>query len=399
MTITTEAKPKKQNIFVASNILALIGWISVNIYLPTIPHLEIYFHTSAKTLSWSISLFLLGFSISQFFWGSLSEHLGRKKPVIYALSICIPFTLLAVFAPNIYIFNLARFFEGLMIGASPVLTRAILADSFTRIELSRAVGSISSIANIMPALAPIIGGYLLILFNWQAVFIFLVIYTLAVIIIFYYFVDETNVHLKSAFSFKSALYGYWTIINNIKFWNYSLPYLLLSGGMIGFYSATPYIFIKELHIKASHYSFISILTVISYIVGAYFSSRVANKLGFKRGILLGIIVSLISGCIMLLLCKISTLSVSTVIFPMMIYTFAAGLVGPNSNSCAMGLTTHIAGAAGAMLGALLYACATIFTIIITSMNLAHLLSLTSYILSIGILSFLGFYNIIKNSDN
>lgn len=207
----------KRIIFVATNCLALLGWISMNIYLPSIPALEQHFHATSQDLKFSISIFLMGFALSQFFWGSVSERLGRIKPILYGLFLADCGTLLVLFAPNITVFNTGRFIEGVGIGAAALLTREVVADSYSKIELSRAFSFISTSANIMPALAPIVGGYLLLMGGWRTIFVFLILYTTFLFVLFSKGVGETHPAIKHNFRVSHALKQYFEAFTHRTF--------------------------------------------------------------------------------------------------------------------------------------------------------------------------------------
>lgn len=377
-------------ILTAANILALLGWISANIYLPSIPALEQYFHASPKDLRFSISLFLLGFAVSQIFWGAFSERLGRKKPILYGLFLASFGTLLLLFAPNIFVFNLARFIEGAGIGAAAVLSRTLFTDSFDKLELAKAFSIMSTLANIMPALAPIVGGYLLLLAGWRAIFIFLLLYTLLLLGLIFSKMHETNQNIKPNFNAKQALSDYVTVLKSREFLGYLFPYALLSGGMIGFYAATPFIFIYGLHLAAHHYAFLIIFTVASYVLGANLARPLAQRIGFEKAIFTGICCALISGIALFCLWVNFPLSIPTVIVPMMLYTFAAGIVSPNANASSLSAMSNMAGPAAAVIGCFIYVASSVLSAIITSMNLGSLSSLAAYVMGIVILAIITF---------
>lgn len=373
------------------NCLVVLGAISVNIYLPSLPSLKEAFSTSSALLKLSISLFLIGYALSQFFWGSLSERLGRKKPVLWGLSLACVGSIGAMTASNVLIFNMARLIEGLGIGCATVLGRALLTDSFNRAEISRAAALMLISASIMPALAPIVGGYLLLWFGWRSIFLFLVLYTLGVIYVYYKKVTETHKNIRPNFSFLHALAEYLHVLNNRDFLWYLLPYGILSGGLISYYAATPFIFISILHIDAHTYAYLAIPIVGTYILGAYLCQPLTVRLGFDNAILYGILICLLAGILLLLGWLFATLSIATIILPIMVYSFGLSLVAPNGNAGAMSALRHVAGAAAAVLGAATSGFAAVLAYIVNLLNLASLGSLAGYVIIISLIALTVFF--------
>lgn len=386
-------------IFWAANFLALLAFISLNIYLPSLPTLAQVFNTQPANLKLSITLFLISFALSQFFWGSISVRYGRKKTVITGLIVADIGTLMAMLASNILVFNTARLIEGAGIGAASVLCRALLTDALELTQLSRALAYVSITGNVMPALAPIIGGYLMVLFNWRAIFLFLAIYDTALIIIFYLWIQETSPFINKDFKLAHALQEYILAFKNPTFLGYLLPFVILSGGMLGYYAATPFIFINHLHVPAQHYAFLSVSTVVSYIIGAQLSNRLMQTLGSNKAILCGLGVGIMAAILSIIFSSFSSLSIVTVLIPMILYTCSAGLIAANATACALATLKKIAGAAAAVIGGSVYAVSAIFTTIITALDLSKLSSLTFYICGIVLLAAASFYSLIIIRDN
>lgn len=376
--------------------LGVLGFISLNIYLPAIPSIAHDFNVKTSSLKISITLFLIGFGASQFYWGSLSAKYGRKKAIFYGLILSNIGTILAILSPNLFLFNCARFIEGTGIGCASVLCRALLTDALSNQpgKLSFALSVVVSLANLMPALAPIIGGYLDIYISWRAIFVLLLIYTLAITIMIERNIAETNANIQHNLTFKNALHEYRDVLRNRKFIGYVLPYLALGGGMIGYYAATPFIFITYLHIPPQNYSYLSIFTVIAYILGASLSGLFRKYLDFNGTIMLGTVLALTSSIIFLLLAYFSHLSVLAVILPIMLYLFGCGLVSPNANTCALSQLRHIAGASSAVIGSTIYVSSAVCTIFITSLDLSGLSAMAGYTMSISAIAVTSFYFLI-----
>ena len=385
---------EETKIVVLANVLSVLGWLSINIYLPSLPLLEKTFGRYPADVKLSITLFLAGFALSQFFWGSISERFGRKTPILFGLLVAALGSVLAMCASNVFLFDAGRLIEGTGIGAASVLARALLTDSFNRAKISYAMSYITTSANIMPALAPIVGGFILLWFGWRFIFLFLILYTAGLFILLARKLPETHKHIKKDFTLIKAIEEYFQLFKHREFLGYLLPYVMLSGGMLGFYTATPFIFINALHMSAHHYAFLCITTVVSYIAGVQVGQRLIISKSFKRVIFIGIIFTLVAGVALLLCSLFWQLNIYSVLLPMMIYTFGAGIVAPNANAGAMSIVSHIAGASGAVIGASLYAASAILSYVITSANLHQLTSLAFYVSGITILVLCGFYFLI-----
>ena len=384
-------KNHHKHISIIAILLFIFGWVSVNIYLPALPFLSHDLHTSTQNLKFSITLFLLGFSISQLFWGPLSEKYGRKSPIVFGLILTNIGIVMAMLATNVTIFNSGRFIEALGLGVAPTLGRAMLIDTHDAVTFAAtmAYGTISS--NMMPAIAPIIGAHIMIWFGWRYIFAALLLYGLLILLRIIWKIKETHTHRQPTLNILHTFKHYLETIKNREFIGYLLPYTLVTGAMIGYYTLTPFLFVTKLHISIKNYGFLSLITVITYILGAMYSRLFAQKIGIRRMVLHGTLLMLVAAISMLIADITAGLTVASVLIPMSIYTFAAGIICPNSNAGAMHSMRHKAGAAAAMIGFSVYLASAILSTIIGLLPIQSLLPLTIYIFSIALLAFLGFY--------
>lgn len=392
---------KSEKILICFSLFLFIsGTLSINIYLPSLLQLTQVFHTNSSNLKLSIFLFLFSYAISQFFWGSLSENIGRKKCVIIGLTIACIGTLITLSAPNILLFNTGRLIEGFGIGCSSVLARALLADSFDKLKIAFVMSYTATIMNITPALAPIIGGHLQYWFGWRSIFLFLLIYTLFLLILFIKKLPKTRTPGQKHLNFKAAIKQYADVITHREFLGYALPFIFLTGGLLGYYAATPYIFISVLHFSVQNYSYFSIIIALAYITSTVISRYFAKKLGVDKTILLGLLIALLAAFTAIINWLFFSISTVTILLPMTIYAIAAGLVSPCSNAGAMAVMRHKAGASNAILSASYYGAWAISSLIITHLTLTSLGALAGYIVMIAILAAIGFWklNLLSNLD-
>jgi DHA1 family bicyclomycin/chloramphenicol resistance-like MFS transporter len=382
-----------------SLLLFITGVTSINIYLPSLLNLVQVFHTDTNSVKLSISLFLFSYAISQFFWGSLSEKTGRKKAILIGLSIASVGTLLALLAPNIFLFNTARFIEGFGIGCSSVLARALLVDTMDRAKLTIAISYTATAMNITPALAPIIGGHLQYWFGWRYIFLFLLIYTLTLLILLSRKLQDIKFSIKKNINIKTLLIQYKEALKHREFIGYSLPFIMLTGGLLGYYAATPFIFMSILHFSASTYGYLSIATVVAYITGTNLSRSLSFRLGTDKTILLGIFVALFASLLMIINCLFFNLNAITVLIPMAVYALAGGLISPCSNAGAMAATRDNAGASGALMSTSYYTSWLIFSTILTHLSLNSLSTIATYISVIAVISLVGYWKLILSVNN
>lgn len=374
--------------------LFVYAWTSVNIYLPALPSLVHAFHTDPRNLNLSITLFLGGYALSQLVWGPMSEKHGRRKTMIFGLVITMAGVLITMFSVDVAIFDIGRLVEALGLGSASVIGRAILVDTLDTPLLLKTMTYATIAVNTMPAIAPIIGGNLSYFFGWRSIFLFLLIYSMILLYFFVAKLSETHKHIRHDIQVKEMLSQYREVIANKRYVGYVLIYLLGTGAMIGYYTLAPFLFIKYLHISAHVYGYLGLATVAAYLLGAFVCWKLAPKLGIEKMILIGTSFLLLAALLIIGLSFYYPLSILSVLIPMSVYTFSAGILSPNVNTGAMKESAHIAGAGAAILGFGVYAGSAVFSSIATSLSLKSLEPLAIYVSSVAALVFIIFWGMV-----
>ena len=167
---------KKTPLLLAMMIIAT-GQVGVSIYLPSLPLIASDLSVTQVDVQLLVTLFLVGFGLSQLFYGPMSDAVGRR-PIfllgqgVYLIGTIVCFT----FSDNMTALEVGRLLQGLGAGSASVLGRSVLRDSYDGPQLTKALSYISITASIMPIIAPVFGGWISFHLGWQAVFLFVLLY-------------------------------------------------------------------------------------------------------------------------------------------------------------------------------------------------------------------------------
>ncbi|HCY38681.1 MAG TPA: hypothetical protein DHV02_02360, partial [Neisseriales bacterium] len=167
-----------------------IGQIAAEVYIPSLPYISRDFQVSSSLTQLSIAVFLFGMSLPGILFGYISDFFGRRKILLIATSLSGCGTLLCLMAPNIYVLILGRFIQGLGFSGVGSLSRAILRDRMSGVELARYVSYLAMITVLAIDISPFIGGFLQEYFGWRPIFALLLVYNLLAIYLSYQFKDN-----------------------------------------------------------------------------------------------------------------------------------------------------------------------------------------------------------------
>lgn len=150
--------------------LAMIGPFTIDTVFPAFTRIGAEFGSDAVALQQLVSAYLAAFAIMSIFHGPLSDALGRKKVMIGGLVIYLIGMLGSVLAPTLGSLVLMRVLQGMSAGAATIVSRVVIRDMFSGSEAQRLMAQVMMIFSVAPAVAPIFGGWLLLLGDWRWVF-------------------------------------------------------------------------------------------------------------------------------------------------------------------------------------------------------------------------------------
>lgn len=378
--------------------LFVYSWLSVNIYLPILPKLENILGTTPNAAQLTVTGFLIGFSISQLFWGPLSDRFGRKPILIAGLAISMTGAVLTGLTSDIYLFFAARLLEAIGAGVAPVLGRSVLTDSLERPRVAVVMAYAAMTVAIVPAVAPIIGGYLDLLMSWRSIFFFLALVGMTLFLASTFRLPETNRRRSPVLKAAETAAGYKTILSNRRYMGYLIAYSLAFGSLIGYYSEASFLFTIDLGYQSHEYGFLLIFNAACYMAGSFISRILVPQWGSERVIMLAIAAFTIAAGLYFAFDLLLPLSTFSVLFPACIFIFGCALVSPASNAGAMTIFRDRAGAATAVIGCSVAIGGALFNAGVSALHFSELWELGVYVALMALLSVLSYAMLLHRKD-
>ena len=157
--------------------LAMLGPFSVDTYLPAFPNIEATLHASAIEVQQTLTAYMLSFGGMILWHGALSDAFGRRNVVLTSLAVFAVASLGCAAAHSVHYLWAFRILQGISAGAGVVIGRAIIRDLYTGAHATRLLSLVTMIFSVAPAIAPILGGWIVKLLDWRSIFLFMFLYT------------------------------------------------------------------------------------------------------------------------------------------------------------------------------------------------------------------------------
>ncbi|HAS6355562.1 TPA: MFS transporter [Vibrio vulnificus] len=337
---------QKMPLLLAMMIIAT-GQVGVAIYLPSLPLISHDLGLTQADVQNVVTFFLVGFGASQLFYGPLSDAIGRRPVFILGQGIYLVGTVICIaFSSSIEALELGRLLQGLGAGSASVLGRSVLRDSYEGAQLTKALSYISITASIMPIIAPVFGGWIAFHVSWQAVFVFVLCYLLAIFTLGYFVLPETLPYAKRRFRPLTVLATYRTLATNPQvIGSASFNWMSYLVSLVSL-SVFPFMMQGELGFSAADYGSMMIIPSAGLLLGSVTVNVLLRYFEVKRLLAASFVLVALSGCGLIW----ATFSSVSLIAAFTVMSFAQGMSFPLSIRLLLAPHKQNAGSVSALSG-------------------------------------------------
>lgn len=270
-------------------LLAMLMPLSIDMYLPALPVIAEQFGVPAGSAQMTLSTYILGFAVGQLLYGPMADSIGRKPVILGGTLVFAAAAVACALAQSIEQLITMRFFHGLAAAAASVVINALMRDIYPREEFSRMMSFVMLVTTIAPLLAPMIGGAVLVWFNWHAIFWILAIAALLVSAMIVFFIRETlPVEKRQKFHFRTTLGNFASLFRHKRVLSYMLASGFSFAGMFSFLSAGPFVYIEINHISPQDFGYYFALNIVFLFVTTMINGRIVRRVGalnmFRSGL-------------------------------------------------------------------------------------------------------------------
>ncbi|WP_346838229.1 multidrug effflux MFS transporter [Microbulbifer sp. SAOS-129_SWC] len=331
---------------------------SIDSYLPAIPAMATALGTEVARVQHSVSSFLLGFAIGQLLGGPLSDRWGRRTVGTIGLVIYIASSLLILFASHVDQLILLRLCQALGGGFATVICAAIVRDLYSGRDAARIISMISTMMLVAPLIAPVIGSALLAASGWQSIFIFLLCYAAAMLLLVRALLPETVSRFSRARRQRGPkrdlVRNYKQVLGNRRALGFLLAQACVSGSMFIYITTAPFVFMRYFGVPATRFPLFFGACVLGLICMVQLNIRLLKRFEPRHILLAGITLQLI-GCGLLVLGTLPEgKHLALWMGPLVMVMACIGITGPNAAACYLEFFPRVSGSANALYGATLF---------------------------------------------
>jgi Bcr/CflA subfamily drug resistance transporter len=257
--------------------LSMLGFLATDMYLPAFSTMQTKLATTPGLISASLSIFLAGFAIGQLLWGPLSDKLGRRPVLITGLMLFALGCLGMIWVENIYLLLALRFLQAIGVCAATVSWQALVVDRYSPDVAKRTFATIMPLVALSPALAPLLGAWILNHFDWEAIFTLLLIIGV-LLLIFSFRIRETQ---KKIVGQEIGRFSFLNLLTSYVFSGNVLIYAACSAGFFAWLTGSPFI-LSDMGYSPGIIGLSYVPQTIAFLVGGFGCRLLISKIEGNR---------------------------------------------------------------------------------------------------------------------
>lgn len=352
--MTRALQPGHASIHAPLWLLALLtfsGTVGMYIFLPALPYAARGLQASTGEVQLTVSLYLIGMAAGQLVYGPLSDRFGRRPVVLGGLALYTLAGIGTALAPGADLLNGMRLLQGFGGSAGLVLGRAMARDTVPPGGAARRLGMLNLMVSVGPGLAPVIGAALAEAWGWRSVLVSLALMGTVSLVLCCWLLPETRPPASDGdASWKHLRRNYGALLRTRSFLAYSTGGGLATTAVYGLFSASPFLFVQQLH-RPVHEAGLFLTLLVS---GLWFGTMIALRLLRRHAahdlLVRANLIGLVMAVLFLGMALLDRLSLAGVAGLMFVYALGVGVAAPTALAEAVNVNPAVIGTASGIYG-------------------------------------------------
>jgi DHA1 family bicyclomycin/chloramphenicol resistance-like MFS transporter len=324
--------------------LAMLGPFSVDTYLPAFPDIQASLGATPIEVQQTLTAYMFSFGAMILWHGALSDAFGRRNIILGSLALFAIASLGCAAAHSVEYLWAFRILQGISAGAGVVIGRAIIRDLYSGAPAARLLSLVTMIFSLAPAIAPILGGWIVKLFNWRAIFLILFAYTVVLLWYCYKRLPETlPPEKRQPFNPRSLAHNYFEIFRSPLFHLKAGAVAFNFAGLFLYVAAAPVFITQHLRLGPDQFAWQFVPSVAGIFCGAFTANRMAGKIHIPNQVMIGFIFLIGASAANVLYHALFPPALPWSVLPLFFYTFGMSVVAPGATLLVLDLFPDIRG--------------------------------------------------------
>ncbi len=326
--------------------LSMLGPFSVDTYLPAFPAIQASLQTGQIEIQQTLTAYMFSFAMMILWHGALSDTFGRRNLILVSLAVFAVASLGCAASHSVEYLWAFRMLQGISAGAGVVIGRAIIRDLYAGAAATRLLSLVTMIFSIAPAIAPIMGGWIVKLLDWRSIFLFLFLYAVLLLwVCFKRLPESLPLSKRQPFNPRFLLGSYGSVFRSPLFHLKAGAVAFNFAGLFLYVAAAPVFVTHHLGLGPDQFGWQFIPAVGGIFLGALMANRLAGKITIARQVGIGFVFIVAASIFNVSYHLFFPPALPWSVAPLFFYTFGMSMVTPGATLLVLDLFPHIRGTA------------------------------------------------------
>lgn len=329
--------------------LSMLGPFSIDTIFPAFPAIAAQLQASPLAMQQTISVYLIAYAAMSLLHGPLSDALGRRRVIIAGIGLFVVATIGCALSGSTGSLLAFRALQGVSAGAGMIVGRAIIRDCFDGPDAQRLMSTVSMIFGIAPAIAPIVGGWVIAFAHWSAIFWLLAVFATLLMLATAWTLPETLPPSRRMPLSLSAMVGtYAQILRDRRMLPLALAGTLNFNAMFLYIASAPVFVIERLGLDEHDFIWLFGPAIGGLMLGSFLSGRLAGRCSAASTIRIGYTTMLIACAVNLAAAMLLPARVPWPVLPVAMHAIGIGISFPTLTLLLLDRHPHHRGAVSSL---------------------------------------------------
>lgn len=351
-------------ILILSGLMAFAS-LSTDIYLPAMPVMAAELQGDAEL---TITGFLIGFAVAQLIWGPIGDRLGRRTPLFIGMVLFIIGSVECALSVSIDQIIFWRVFQALGACTGPMLARAMVRDLFARTRAAQMLSTLTIVMAIAPIIGPLLGGQLISVTSWHAIFWLLAGIGLLMLLALRWLPETLPPERRQQGSPLKAFHHYGQLLRNRIFIRYTLSLTCYYVAAYAFITGSPDVYIRYFGVEPQHYGWLFAVNILGLMTMSLVNRRLVQRYALGDLLKVALVVASLAMVAMAFSVKLHHGGLVGIALCVFLFFSMNGVIAATSTAAALDEAGEFAGSASAFIGALQYGSGIVSSLLLAGLH-------------------------------
>ena len=354
--MTSRHQPVPRHLVLLLGMLTAFGPVSIDMYLPAFPQITRELAARPGAVQFTLAAFLFGAALSQTFYGPLADRFGRRAPLLGGCCLYALGSIGCALAPSMPVLLAARLVQALGGAAGMVIARAVVRDLFDERRSAHIFSQLMLVMGAAPILAPWIGGQVLALGSWRAIFVVLagfgaVCFTASALGL----PESLPPERRSRHGMPAVFRTFGELLRNRRFLGYALIAGCTAGANFAYIAGASLVYIELYGVSPQHFGFFFAANALGLIGASQINRLLLRRFTPEAILARSLAVNVLAGAALVFCGATGRGGLPALALLLFVGLSSVGLSFPNLTAAALAPFGRAAGSASAVLGTLQFA--------------------------------------------